>query len=556
MGQINSQTHDPRSNEGLLQSVQEEVEPLEAFYRKYNMTNTVLGSGSYARVRLCTHIESGVYFAVKIVDKDQFEGHLLDSFHKEIGIMKTLSHRNIVRIYGHYEDKDYIFIVMEYFVGGDLFEMIEGIDDFTEDAVKSIARVLIRALRYCMKEGIIHRDIKPENILLRQKTENEGRSPIPLTYDEFEKSRGSQIGLSFSMPDIEKSILLANEKYEIVLADFGLATSFKEKNIKKKTGSSLLFFTKNKKLKNRTADLELLQTQCGTPSHLAPEIIRGKKYNFKCDIWSLGILIFTLLSCGQHPFPAKDLQTLYRMVLKGKFTFYPQSIWDQVSEEAKDFLGHVLVVNPKNRFSYDEMLSHPWLSKRERFDLSVNPYRMSQLPKLDSKRFKEYNLRRKVLRITKAKLAVTKFEKRLQEDEKSSRPSLDLDMSNVLKDFMDDKDLDNSDSLEKKLEESNEFRYKQGDSSALLQRRPFNGEVDAQIRIDVESDAERELRELLGLDPGFVFPKEEEKEETLSELEINVKFWKLVIFLERLLRAENKIFEFNMELGNFVKREL
>lgn len=105
--------------------------------------------------------------------------------------------------------------------------------------IYSVVRRLAFALRHCFQKGIIHRDLKPDNILLS---------------DDSDDS-------------------------EIKLADFGFATS----------------------VNPESADHKILQTQLGTPNYIAPEIIHGKSYNYKCDIWSFGVITYVLLS-GHLPF--------------------------------------------------------------------------------------------------------------------------------------------------------------------------------------------------------------------------------------------------------------
>ena len=74
----------------------------------------------------------------------------------------------------------------------------------------------------------------------------------------------------------------------------------------------------------------------GTPYYIAPEIIKEERYGSKCDIWSLGILTFKLIS-GDYPFGAPNCKVLYEAIKRGIFTF-DSSIWARVTPEAKDFI--------------------------------------------------------------------------------------------------------------------------------------------------------------------------------------------------------------------------
>lgn len=71
---------------------------------------------------------------------------------------------------------------------------------------------------------------------------------------------------------------------------------------------------------------EKLKEFLGTPYYIAPEIIKSKRYGSKCDIWSLGVLVFQLIS-GEFPFNGKTKTELFRNICSGRFTF-KSKIWD------------------------------------------------------------------------------------------------------------------------------------------------------------------------------------------------------------------------------------
>jgi len=103
-----------------------------------------------------------------------------------------------------------------------------------------------------------------------------------------------------------------------------------------------------------------LNTQCGTPFYVAPEIIRCKPYDERADMWSLGVIIYLILS-GELPFMAKSAPQLFRKVLKCDFHFSRES-WTNVSDEAKDVIKHLLVTDPEQRWTASQALKSPWLA--------------------------------------------------------------------------------------------------------------------------------------------------------------------------------------------------
>ena len=144
---------------------------------------------------------------------------------------------------------------------------------------------MTEALAYCHSKNIIHRDIKPENILV-------------CTEDDGDHS---------------------NLKFK--LSDFGLC-------VEVKAG-------------------ELASGICGTPSYVAPEVISGLKYDKNVDIWSLGILLYLLLS-GEQAFPFdEDRDVMFSRIKKGAFNFDNETWQEYVSDEAKDLVTKMLKVNPK-----------------------------------------------------------------------------------------------------------------------------------------------------------------------------------------------------------------
>jgi calcium/calmodulin-dependent protein kinase I len=131
--------------------------------------------------------------------------------------------------------------------------------------------------------------------------------------------------------DIKPENLLLSDKNPeaaiVKVSDFGLARTFTHDN--------------------------LATTTAGTPGYVAPEIVKKKPYDHRCDYWSLAVTLYVLLS-GSPPFWDEDNFVLFEKIKEGKFSF-AHSVWNNVSNEAKDFIAGLLVVDPDQRMDADKI---------------------------------------------------------------------------------------------------------------------------------------------------------------------------------------------------------
>ena len=98
----------------------------------------------------------------------------------------------------------------------------------------------------------------------------------------------------------------------------------------------------------------------GTLGYVAPEVLLKQPYTFSCDVWSLGCIVYALLS-GSLPFDHEQPKQTIRMTLNEKLVF-DLPVWTQVSPTAKDFISKLLVKKPEHRISLDKAMSHPWFA--------------------------------------------------------------------------------------------------------------------------------------------------------------------------------------------------
>lgn len=98
-------------------------------------------------------------------------------------------------------------------------------------------------------------------------------------------------------------------------------------------------------------------TLCGTVDYLSPEMVQGVAHTYTVDLWSVGVLCYELL-VGQPPFDSKEYGTTYKKILSAEMNFP-----DFVSEDAKDLISKLVVVNPEGRLPLEDVLKHPFITK-------------------------------------------------------------------------------------------------------------------------------------------------------------------------------------------------
>jgi len=143
----------------------------------------------------------------------------------------------------------------------------------------------------------------------------------------------------------------ADNDLEIAIADFGLS---------KIVGQQMM-----------------MQTACGTPSYVAPEVLNASGYGKEVDMWSIGVITYILL-CGFPPFYGDTVPEIFEQIMEANFD-YPEEYWGSVSKEAKDFINKLLVVDSDKRLTASDALRHPWLSGAHGTNKALNTAKFKEL---------------------------------------------------------------------------------------------------------------------------------------------------------------------------------
>ncbi len=255
-----------------------------------------LGSGYFGTVRLAYFQDDPTKpYAVKSIDKSRLSIKQIDSLSREIDILSTVDHPNIIRYYETYTDSRYFHIVMEYLSGGDLLTGISRKKNYGEKEIAIIIHKLLSAISHIHSLGIVHRDLKPDNILYENTTLDS----------------------------------------DIKIIDFGVSRQIFKNN-------------------------DDLNSIVGTPYFVAPEVLSGK-YDKKVDIWSVGIIMYVLMT-GKPPFNAKSREELFEKIKTKDLPFPQKRDKSFYSSAGVSFLTLLTKKDPTQRPQASQLLSNIWFN--------------------------------------------------------------------------------------------------------------------------------------------------------------------------------------------------
>ncbi|XP_042190057.1 ribosomal protein S6 kinase alpha-3 isoform X3 [Callorhinchus milii] len=218
-------------------------------------------------------------------------------------LLRYGQHPNIITLKHVYDDGKCVYLVTELMKGGELLDKILRQKFFSEREASAVLYTITKTVEYLHAQGVVHRDLKPSNILYVDESGN---------------------------PE------------SIRICDFGFAKQLRAEN-------------------------GLLMTPCYTANFVAPEVLKKQGYDAACDIWSLGVLLYTMLT-GYTPFangPDDTPDEILARIGSGKFSL-AGGYWDTVSDMAKDLVSKMLHVDPHRRLTTAQVLQHPWIVLRDK----------------------------------------------------------------------------------------------------------------------------------------------------------------------------------------------
>uniref|UniRef100_A0AC35U3Y1 Protein kinase domain-containing protein n=1 Tax=Rhabditophanes sp. KR3021 TaxID=114890 RepID=A0AC35U3Y1_9BILA len=184
------------------------------FCGPYKLEKT-LGKGQTGLVKTGTHCITGRKVAVKIVNKERLSESVLQKVEREIAIMKLIEHPHVLHLYDVYENKKYLYLLLEHVSGGELFDYLVKKGRLMAKEARKFFRQIISALDFCHAYNICHRDLKPENLLIDErnniKIADFGMASLQVEGSMLETSCGSP---HYACPEV-----IRGEKYDGKKAD-------------------------------------------------------------------------------------------------------------------------------------------------------------------------------------------------------------------------------------------------------------------------------------------------------------------------------------------------
>ena len=253
----------------------------------YILLNKSIGKGAFSKIYAGYTLFSNKNVAIKKIKSEKYKkkSKLLD---REIKIMKSLCHPNIIKLFDVIRDKNEIFIIMELCSNGDFSKFLNN-RPLKEKHAHRFLHQITDGLKYLHENKIVHRDLKPQNILL-------------------------------------------TDNYVLKISDFGLAKIFND---------------------------NMSETICGSPLYMAPEILTYKRYDSKADLWSVGIILFEMLS-GKTPYNSKSIYQLVTDIQNVPIKL-PEFV--SISPECLELINLLLQVDPACRISWEDFFSQSWITK-------------------------------------------------------------------------------------------------------------------------------------------------------------------------------------------------
>ncbi|KAM6938927.1 MAP kinase-interacting serine/threonine-protein kinase 1 isoform 1-T2 [Lycodopsis pacificus] len=321
----------------------------------YKLMDEVLGQGAYAKVQGCISLQNGQEYAVKIIEKSA--GHSRSRVFREVETLyQCQGNNNILELIQFFEDSSCFYLVFEKLRGGSILTHIQNRKHFDELEASKVVRDIAQALDFLHTKG--------RSTTTQLFSESPKRIAVGYSFIFIFRHGDCALSTGIAHRDLKLENILCeytDRVSPVKICDFDLGSGVK-------LSSACTPITTPE-----------LTTPCGSAEYMAPEVVEvftdeASFYDKRCDLWSLGVILYILLS-GSPPFTGhcgtdcgwdrgetcRTCQShLFESIQQGKYEF-PDKDWDHITEGAKDLISKLLVRDATLRLSAARVLKHPWV---------------------------------------------------------------------------------------------------------------------------------------------------------------------------------------------------
>ena len=310
----NMREYSPYVKENSDSILMNTLRPGKLFYELYKL-GAVIHNGQTAKIYECTHQRTNVIYAVKMIERKQ---------PSRKSVKRTMAEM-VLREVAILDSLKHPSII-------EIKELFEDDDYF-----------------YLVMERMRGGDVFDKLIQIKKYTEADAKKLVKSLLIAAEFFHSHNVAHRDLKP---QNILLKSNTnmHDIVISDFGFSC--------------------------RVHKPMSLSTRCGTPSYVAPEVLKNAPYDQSVDMWSIGVIIYVLL-CGYPPFADSNQSELFRRIRMSNWKFRGEE-WENISDDAKDLIRGLLVANPIQRFTATQALQCEWLKSIDVTELSKKPRQRSK----------------------------------------------------------------------------------------------------------------------------------------------------------------------------------
>ena len=301
----------------------------------------LLGEGSFGSVYKVKRKKSAareIIRALKEISKETMclNEESSEEIRNEISVLKSLDHPNIMKIYEFYEDNEKMYLITE-FCGGDTGKVQDTYGVFPEFLVKYVMYQVFLAVAFFHSNKIVHTDIKRENVSFFYRDNKKKPEYAENFLKNFfeDKEITDELMEAGGMENLSENALKVVKElsnFDVKILDFGSA---KKHNLSKLSGIT------------------------GTVYYCSPEIVKNK-YDFECDEWACGIMMYILL-VGTPPFIGEDEDEIFSKILKDDVNLNITEL-NNISENCKDLIRKLLEKDAQKRIKAVQALKHPFFT--------------------------------------------------------------------------------------------------------------------------------------------------------------------------------------------------